>query len=117
MVILPGKEMEGACRDRGCLAHLDFVTLPEIERARDHGEALVLTVPVWRDLVPWRDHEANDERPRFARIALQNGDLRPLGNRRGRSAPFDVLCIDKALARSLSCHGSCKTPQNNRDQR
>jgi len=30
MVILPGKEMEGTGRDRGCLARLDFVTLPEI---------------------------------------------------------------------------------------
>src|SRR5208283_5344201 len=119
MVVFSRKEMEAARRERMCLVRFHFVARPEIERARDHREALVLGMPVWRNPVAGWDHEANDERPRFGRIALQDGDPRAFGHRWRCSAPFDVLGVNKALrfARALSDCGARKTPQNDRHPR
>src|SRR5215831_3247315 len=108
--------MEGTGGERVRLARFDFVTRAERECARDHRKALILGMPVWRYLVAGWDHEANDKRPRFAWITLQDGDLGAFGHRRRRRAPLDVLWIDKGVAFSC-CYRSCKTPQNNRDHR
>src|SRR5262245_42282516 len=108
MVVFPGKVMEGTRSDRGRIARFRFVTLPEIERTRDHRKALVLGMPVRRNLVPGGNHEAHDERPRLEGIALQDGDLRTLGNRRRRRAPLDVFGIDEVLAFTRYC-GACKS--------
>src|SRR5215469_17636437 len=107
MVIFAGKEMEAARLERVRVARVDLVACPESERARDHGKTLILGMPVRRNLVSGRDHETNDERSRFARIAFQDGDLRAFGHRRRRSAPLDVLRIDEVLtfARSSGHYG------------
>src|SRR5271165_6687402 len=96
--------MEPASGQRVDLARFRFVAHPKTERAGNNGKTLVLRVPMWRHLVASRHHEANDEWPRLAGIALQDGDLGTLRHRRRSVAPFNVLGIDEVLfvARSLS---------------
>jgi len=104
MVVPSRKSMESSGDERVRLAHLDLVSRAKIKCPGDHGKTLVLRMRVRRKLEAWGQHESDDEWPRFARIALQDGELRALGYRRRSVAPFDVFRIDEYLfvARSLS---------------
>src|SRR5437660_3830078 len=110
MVVLSRKKMEPARSERVSLARFGLVAQTEAECAGDHGKALVLRMPVRRNLVPGRHHEANHEWPRLAGIALQDRDFCALRHRGRGVAPFNVLGIDEALFFALSL-SQCRRSQ------